>query len=438
MKLENIMENLEAGQGRKTVVSVVGAGGKTTCVLELSRVWAEKGFQVLAGTTTHMEAPEVLGVNGVVGSTGEEILQGIRTRGWILAGEQSKTPGKIRGLSEKVWKIAEKGADRIVLEADGAKRFPVKVPQNGEPVIRRETTHILVFAGLSALGKPLETVCHRFREALLILGGNQDQILTAEKLGILLEQGYVRPLREKYPQMKTAVVLNQADLTENPENSMVQIKKQVSAPVFLRTREQEIHLIYLAAGFSKRFGSNKLLWEIEGKPMYRHLLDRLHQLRQEGKVQSLTVVTQYEEIERQMEIRKICTVRNPDSSRGISSSLRLGLEEAQKKGNRGEEQFYCFFVADQPDLEKETVENFLDAFLESQKGIGCVSFQGVPGNPVIFHEKYKEELLTLTGDTGGKRVLKRHLEDVFFYEVKKEEVKDWDYNEDSAGYTVRE
>ena len=50
----------------------------------------------------------------------------------------------------------------------------------------------------------------------------------------------------------------------------------------------------------------------------------------------------------------------------------------------------------------------------------------------------REELLTLTGDTGGKRVLKRHLEDVFFYEVKKEEVKDWDYNEDSAGYTVRE
>ena len=37
----------------------------------------------------------------------------------------------------------------------------------------------------------------------------------------------------------------------------------------------KIALIYLAAGNSRRFGSNKLFYEIDGKPMYRHLLDRL-------------------------------------------------------------------------------------------------------------------------------------------------------------------
>ena len=37
----------------------------------------------------------------------------------------------------------------------------------------------------------------------------------------------------------------------------------------------KIALIMLAAGNSRRFGSNKLLYEIDGKPMYRHILEKL-------------------------------------------------------------------------------------------------------------------------------------------------------------------
>ena len=37
----------------------------------------------------------------------------------------------------------------------------------------------------------------------------------------------------------------------------------------------KIALIMLAAGNSRRFGSNKLLYEIEGKPMYQHILEKL-------------------------------------------------------------------------------------------------------------------------------------------------------------------
>ena len=40
-----------------------------------------------------------------------------------------------------------------------------------------------------------------------------------------------------------------------------------------------IHIIYMAAGNSRRFGSNKLFYELDGKPMYRHLLDRLAEIK---------------------------------------------------------------------------------------------------------------------------------------------------------------
>ena len=39
-----------------------------------------------------------------------------------------------------------------------------------------------------------------------------------------------------------------------------------------------IHFILLAAGNSRRFGSNKLLSVLNGKPMYRYLTDRLDQM----------------------------------------------------------------------------------------------------------------------------------------------------------------
>ena len=39
------------------------------------------------------------------------------------------------------------------------------------------------------------------------------------------------------------------------------------------------------------------------------------------------------------------------------------------------------------------------------------------GNPVIFSDIYIEELSRLTGDMGGRHVLRRHMADVRFLEV---------------------
>lgn len=67
-----------------------------------------------------------------------------------------------------------------------------------------------------------------------------------------------------------------------------------------------IHIIYMAAGNSRRFGSNKLFYELDGKPMYRHLLERLVEIKDRynklknaesnNPVIDITVVTRYREI----------------------------------------------------------------------------------------------------------------------------------------------
>ena len=153
--------------------------------------------------------------------------------------------------------------------------------------------------------------------------------------------------------------------------------------------------------------------------MYDHVLKQLSCLQAKKKLTSLTLVTQHEEIKQAAGQRNVTVVKNEDSCRGISSSLKLGLTKAMESAEREKEHYYMFFVADQPFLRQETIEEFLSAFLKTGKGSGCVC------------REYVRELQSLTGDVGGKRVLKSHMEDVFFYEVSDErELKDIDRREE--------
>lgn len=432
MKIEPIVEMI--GKTDSPVVSFVGAGGKTSCMLEMAHRLVEQGKKVLVTTTTHMEHPVRLGEIGCVDASGKEILVEIEKRGWVIAGSKAKHPEKITGLPASVWEQVRIHTDCILVEADGAKRFPVKVPGTKEPVIPKECTHIFLVTGASALGRPLEAVCFRLKEAETIMQkqGNSNllenlrkQNMTEEILGTLLEKGYIEPLRTEFPKANLAMILNQADVLPCPEKSKNDLQEMLTVPVFLHGWKKEVHAIYLAAGFSRRFGANKLLTLLEDKPMYLHLLERLKKLQQEKKLQSLTVVTQYEEILDALQKQGIQAVKNEQSILGISSSLKLGLKTVlytwkQNTKSQEKEHYYMFFVADQPFLKKQTIEEFLTAFLRTKQGIGCVSHEGKHGNPVIFHEKYLQELLELEGDKGGKRVLNRHLEDVFVFEVEEE------------------
>ena len=186
----------------------------------------------------------------------------------------------------------------------------------------------------------------------------------------------------------------------------------------------DIHVIILAAGFSRRFGGNKLLAELEGKPLYLHVVEKLLELQMlRPEIRSLMVVTQHQPIVDEMARRGIPVSWNDHSEDGISSSLQVGLESVTdrlRKDQRdweGKESYFCFFVGDQPYLQNTTVESFFDGFRESGKGIGCLKWGARTGNPVIFSGRYLNELMGLKGDKGGKQVLHNHEEDVYYHEV---------------------
>lgn len=194
-----------------------------------------------------------------------------------------------------------------------------------------------------------------------------------------------------------------------------------------------IGAILLAAGNSRRFGENKLLYEINKTPMYRYMFQNLHQLLQNKFIDKLVVVTQYDEIQQEIHSfdENIIVVRNSNPEMGISHSVFLGLEKLNEVCK--EEEACLFAVADQPYLRLESLEGLICLWKESDKGIAACANQETIGNPVIFCKKYFEQLQQLSGDKGGKQVVKRNLRDTILYQIPQKELEDIDVKEILTG-----
>ncbi len=168
-----------------------------------------------------------------------------------------------------------------------------------------------------------------------------------------------------------------------------------------------IAMVLLAAGDSRRFGGNKLLTEVDGSLMYRHVAEKVKTLPEDFFAKRI-VVSQYDEILRDLKQEGFEVIQNQNSALGISHSIHLALEQIP------DHYAVCFSVCDQPWLSCDTIARLVTAFRKSSKGMACVTCEGVHGNPVIFAPQYRKELLSLCGDVGGKRVLRAYLEDAVF------------------------
>lgn len=180
-----------------------------------------------------------------------------------------------------------------------------------------------------------------------------------------------------------------------------------------------IHIIYMAAGSSRRFGSNKLFYELDGKPMYRHLLERLveikdryNKLKSDSPVIDITVVTRYREILDYCSSIPDChAVLSPNSEKGISYTIKAGIMAVQEQKKTGMQDYYMFAVADQPYLKSQSVIKLIDEVLENKGNMRLIfslCCGDAVGNPCVFHSSLIPQLLSLEGDKGGRSVAKKY------------------------------
>ncbi|HUL29588.1 MAG TPA: nucleotidyltransferase family protein [Thermodesulfobacteriota bacterium] len=172
-----------------------------------------------------------------------------------------------------------------------------------------------------------------------------------------------------------------------------------------------ISAILLGAGQSKRMGVDKLSLPWSRKTILEHCFGTLL----ESEVEELIVVlsARNQGAKTLFQGRKAKIVINPLSKMGMSTSIRRGLQEVHRHS-----QGILIALGDQPFLKTRTVDALIRAFDRLEGGIIIPSFQGRRGHPVIFHRRFRGDLLKLKGDAGGRCVIESHPEDVQVIPVK--------------------
>ena len=205
------------------MIAVVGSGGKTTLLKKLAAQYREDGKTVFVTTTTHMFMEE----DTLLTDDAESIIQRLKEKGYAMAGIPEGE--KIKALSRQTYDAVCSFADVVLVEADGSKHLPLKYPNTSEPVIPENTDEIIVVCGLNAIGQPAKHVCHRLELVKSCLDIQDDTEITASHVQKLVTEGYLKPLRAAYPNVKiTCVPRHDGSLYQRAIASLLQSEQDVS------------------------------------------------------------------------------------------------------------------------------------------------------------------------------------------------------------------
>lgn len=155
------------GLPHSRLIALCGAGGKTTLMFSLAREFIAAGERVLVTTTTKIARDEADGWHAFAAASAEQVLEHARTllpesgpgrSGAVIAySALAADPHRLTGFApELVDELAATGRfDRILVEADGSARKPLKAPAAHEPVIPSACDALVIVAGINGLGLPL-------------------------------------------------------------------------------------------------------------------------------------------------------------------------------------------------------------------------------------------------------------------------------------------
>jgi len=210
-------EALGMSPHKPAVISFVGGGGKTTAMFLLARELKELGQKVLLTTTTNIGVPEPgqCDIAMLEGCTDLEELATLPAAtivclgGGLQHGEICKVKSVEPAFIDELY--AHGWFDCILVEADGAKRKPIKAPADYEPVIPESTTTVIGVIGLDSLGKDVsEENIHRCKLFCACTGKKPGELIDRESITklILSENGL---FKGAHAASRKFVLLNKAD-----------------------------------------------------------------------------------------------------------------------------------------------------------------------------------------------------------------------------------
>ena len=170
---------------------------------------------------------------------------------------------------------------------------------------------------------------------------------------------------------------------------------------------RNVAAVILAAGRSTRMGGpNKLLAELNGKPLVRIVAEQALA----SKAQGVVVVTghQADQVERALQGLNVTFVRNPDFAEGLASSVKSGIAAVPQSADGA-----VICLGDMPLISAHLIDRLIETFAPDRGNLIAVPVSdGRRGNPVLWSRRFFNELMTLDGDIGARHLIAKHSEAV--------------------------
>ncbi len=156
-------------------------------------------------------------------------------------------------------------------------------------------------------------------------------------------------------------------------------------------------ILILAAGGSRRFGSQKLLVPVKGIPMIQRVLNLVKPFGDAA----IVLRPGYEREFSKVDLSGVTKLLNPKWESGISSSIKVGVRYAEDEGYDA----VIIVLGDMPFLKAETLSTILQRAVRSRALFVYPTYKGIKGFPTVVKRELFDRVNLLKGDEGFKRLI---------------------------------
>ncbi len=414
---------------RGDVVAFIGAGGKTSLLVALGYELAERGWRVLATTTTRLATAQLdlFPCAMAAGAPPQAISQALTERQFVLLHEQIRG-GQVYGPPiEWTRRLLDSvDSDILLVEADEAAGLPFKAPYADEPQAPPETSLVILVASLSALGAPLDSE-HVYNPAAMIarygFAENSPvkspwlaQVLRDEELG----------LRGVPAKARVVVFLNQT-----PSHGFMRGRARMIARLSLQNErikavalgsvrgaqpvfevQRRVGALVLATGGSPCKDADRMLVSAErGKPV----ITRIAEIAQRSRIDHIRLVTGARAAEVRAATRHLGLKSIHDrahQSGGAVSALKAGLRALPQPLSA-----VLALPGDQSRLQPKVIFHILAAYARGEGEFIVPRYRRRSGYPVLIGARYWSDILKLPRQSSFRAIAQRFLDEITFLDV---------------------
>ena len=171
-----------------------------------------------------------------------------------------------------------------------------------------------------------------------------------------------------------------------------------------------IWAMVLAAGESRRMGTSKQLLPYENTTILETVIDRITQ----STVDEILVVlgSNRENIAKVIEDFPVKSVYNLDFKEGMLSSVQKGFASLPDDVDA-----VLVFLGDQPQIPSSVIDEIINAYQSTEKGIVLPVYDQKRGHPVLISTKYRTEVANLNLQVGLRELIHNHPVDILEVEL---------------------